>query len=160
MLFGGNLGIIPTVRRLIQFAYPSLPVALLIARLGTAGFFLAHAVVRIFNGSIVRFGAFMESIGFPNGLTTVWIITTAEIIASVMLIFGFAVRLGTFILFSIAGVGIILIHRHAGWFVGEHGTGGSEYSVALMVLLVLVASADADAKKRKNDRHNSTDAQP
>jgi len=36
----------------------------------------------------------------------------------------------------------VLIHSKFGWFVGEHGTGGSEYSVALLLLLFLVAVDD------------------
>ena len=46
--------------------------------------------------------------------------------------------------------GIVLIHRHLGWFVGEHGTGGSEYSVALLLALLVIASADiAGADRRR-----------
>ena len=43
----------------------------------------------------------------------------------------------------IVAVGIWLIHRHTGWFVGEHGVGGSEYSVALLAMLLVVAASDA-----------------
>ena len=45
-----------------------------------------------------------------------------------------------------AAGGIVLIHRHFGWFVGEHGTGGSEYSVALIVLLLIVIADDHDRR--------------
>jgi putative oxidoreductase len=43
---------------------------------------------------------------------------------------------------AIVAGGIVLIHARLGWFVGEHGTGGSEYSVALLVLLLLIAAQD------------------
>ena len=43
----------------------------------------------------------------------------------------------------IVAVGIWLIHRHNGWFVGEHGVGGSEYSVALLAMLLVIAAHDA-----------------
>jgi len=33
-------------------------------------------------------------------------------------------------------------HRHLRWFVGENGTGGSEYSVALILALRVIAAAD------------------
>jgi putative oxidoreductase len=36
----------------------------------------------------------------------------------------------------------VLIHRKFGWFVGEHGTGGSEYGAALIVMPIVVAAAD------------------
>lgn len=53
-------------------------------------------------------------------------------------------RWGAAVLFTIAANGIVLIHRQLGWFVGAHGTGGSEYSVALMVMLLVVAAADRE----------------
>ena len=125
-----------------RFPYVSPGHALVVARIATAIFFMAHAGARIANGTIPRFGAFMESQGFPFGVPLVWAITLSELIAGTMLILGVYVRLAVIPLFLIAATGIFLIHRHLGWFVGEHGTGGSEYSVALMVLLLVVAAGD------------------
>lgn len=120
----------------------SMPAALATARVATALFFATHAVVRIANGSIPRFGTFMESVGFPDGVLVVWAISAVELIAAALMIIGYGVRYAAYALLAIAAGGIVLIHRHFGWFVGEHGTGGSEYSVALIVLLLVVASAD------------------
>ena len=128
-----------------EVPFLSLVQAHFFARIAVALFFALHAIVRIMNGSIPRFAAFMESVGFPDGTVTVWAITLAELVASAMLIAGVRVRAATGILMAIAIGGIVLIHRHIGWFVGEHGTGGSEYSVALIVLLVVVAAADPKA---------------
>ena len=125
-----------------RFPFLPLPAALTVARVGTALLFAVHAVVRIANGSIVQFGAFMESASFPNGVATVWLITAAELIAAVLMIVRVAVRWAAAVLMAIAVGGIVLIHRHFGWFVGEHGTGGSEFSVALLLLLLVVAAAD------------------
>lgn len=122
----------------------SLPAAFLVARIATAIFFVAHAVVRIANGTIAQFGAFMEALGFPAGIAVVWAITVTELIAGAMLILGWRVQIAVTALLAIAGGGIVLIHWHLGWFVGEHGTGGMEYSVALIVLLILVAAYDRD----------------
>lgn len=127
---------------LSRISFPPLPVAILIARIATASFFAIHAIVRIVNNTIPQFGKFMESVGFPNGVAVVWAITIVELIAATMMIVGFGVRYAAAALFAIAAGGIVLIHRNLGWFVGEHGTGGSEYSVALIVLLLVVASAD------------------
>jgi putative oxidoreductase len=91
----------------------------------------------------------MENAGFPQGITIVWLITLTELIAGTMLILGLYVRWAAVPLFAIAGTGIVLIHRQQGWFVGEHGTGGSEYSVALMVLLLVVAAADRPTRARR-----------
>lgn len=125
-----------------RFPFFSLPAALAVARVCTALLFAVHAVVRIANGSIVQFGGFMESAGFPNGVVTVWLITAAELISAALMIAGVGVRFAAAVLMAIALGGIVLIHRHFGWFVGEHGTGGSEYSVALLLLLLVVAAAD------------------
>ena len=125
-------------------AYPfiSLAQALMLVRIVTAILFMAHAAVRIANGTIPQFGKFMASVGFPAGEAVVWTITIVELIAGTLLIINRYVRVAATALFAIAATGIVLIHRHLGWFVGEHGTGGSEYSVALMVLLIVIAAAD------------------
>lgn len=127
---------------MLRFPYLSLPAALAVARGGTALLFAIHAVVRIANGSILQFGAFMQSAGFPNGVATVWLITGAELTAAALMIAGIGVRWAAAVLMAIAVGGIGLIHRHLGWFVGEHGTGGSEFSVALLLLLLVIAAAD------------------
>ncbi len=125
-----------------HFPYVSLRHALVAARIATAIFFMAHAGMRIANGTIPQFGSFMETLGFPWGVGWVWAITVSELVCGTLLILGKYVRLATIPLFLIASTGIVLIHRHLGWFVGEHGTGGSEYSVALMVLLLVIAAGD------------------
>lgn len=132
-----------------NFPFFSVSQALLVVRVMTAFFFIAHAVVRIANGSIPQFGGFMESRGFPHGIVVVWAITTCELVAGSLLIANRYVRISAAALFVIVVTGIILIHRHFGWFVGEHGTGGAEYSVALIVLLMVVAAADREQVSRK-----------
>ncbi|MES2986826.1 MAG: DoxX family protein [Pseudomonadota bacterium] len=131
-------------------AWCSLSRMFVIARIATAGFFLAHAVMRIVYGTIPQFGQFMEGLGFPAGVACVWAITVTELIAGVMLIAGWRVQIATAALAAIAAGGIVLIHMHLGWFVGEHGTGGMEYSVALLVLLALI-TAEANARARAAD---------
>lgn len=121
---------------------------MVLARVATAIFFLAHAIGRIIFGTIPQFGAFMESAGFPHGMLVVWFITLCEIICSLLLIFGRYVRMAVIPLLAIVVGGIALIHASQGWFVGEHGTGGSEYSVALIILLLVVASVDRDSSRR------------
>lgn len=124
------------------------PLTLLIARVATAGLFMAHAVVRIANGTIPQFGQFLEAQGFPAGEALVWAITVTELVAGVLLIIGRFVRPAAAALLAIAVGGIVLIHRHFGWFVGEHGTGGIEYSAALIILLLLIMANDQDRQRR------------
>jgi putative oxidoreductase len=133
---------------LTAFPFLTLKQSLMIARVVTASLFMAHAIVRIVKNTIPGFGSFMESLGFPNGVMVVWMITVVEIVAGLALIVNRQVKIAASALFTIAFVGIILIHYRQGWFVGEHGTGGSEYSVALMVLLLIIACADG-AKLRQ-----------
>lgn len=125
-----------------SYPFLSVPQALAFLRVGTALLFMAHAAVRIANGTIPQFGKFMSTVGFPAGELVVWVVTAVELVAGTLLIVNRYVRIAATALFTIAATGILLIHRHIGWFVGEHGTGGSEYSVALMLMLVMIAAAD------------------
>lgn len=126
-----------------RFPYVSLPLALVVLRVGIASLFMAHAITRIANGTIPRFAGFMTNLGFPEGLAVVWAITLVEIVCGTLIIVGYKARYAVVGLFAVALGGIILIHRHKGWFVGEHGSGGSEYSVCLMLGLLVIAAADA-----------------
>jgi putative oxidoreductase len=126
------------------YPYLSLRNSLVLLRIALAALFMAHAVVRIVNGTIPQFGQFMEGQGFPQGIVLVWCITAYEIAAGVCIALNWRTRFWATGLFAIALVGILSIHRHLGWFVGEHGTGSSEYSVALMVGLLVIAAADAE----------------
>ncbi len=120
-----------------------LPQALRLLRIVTALLFMAHASMRVVNGTIPQFGAFMESQGFPHGVAWVWAISLYELGAGSLLILDCGVRWAATGLAVIVATGIWLIHRHNGWFVGEHGVGGSEYSVALLAMLLVVAASDA-----------------
>ncbi len=127
-----------------QFPFVSLPNALLIMRVAIAVFFLAHATVRLVNGSIPGFGSFLDNRGIPFGLACVWAITVFEIGGGLLLAFGIKVRWVTIGFQSICWGGIAIIHAKLGWFVGEHGTGGVEYSLCLSVGLLVLAAADRE----------------
>lgn len=129
---------------LAQYPFIGAQHAFVVARVMTAIFFMAHAIVRIINDTIPQFGSFLTSLGFPFGEGVVWLITGSEIIAGCLLIANLFVRIAASVLFVIVATGIGLIHAKLGWFVGEHGTGGSEYSVALMLILLLVMVVDRD----------------
>jgi putative oxidoreductase len=119
-----------------------LPKALIMLRVAMPAFFIAHAAVRVGTGSIPQFATFLGNVGFAFPLQVVWLITIYELCAGTLIAFGFWVRWLVPGLMCIATGGIILIHRHHGWFVGEHGTGGMEYAVCLLMgLLVLQAHA-------------------
>lgn len=122
-----------------------LATALAALRIGTACLFLAHAVVRIVDHTIPRFAAFMGNLGFPAPTAVVWIITLVELTCGLLVLAGYKARYSALGLLAIAGGGIVLIHAKQGWFVGEHGTGGSEYSVSLILALCVLIAADGQA---------------
>lgn len=125
-----------------SFPFISLEKSLVVLRVSVAVIFLSHSIVRIANSTIPQFGGFLESKGFPYGIAWVWAITVFEIFGGILLALGFFTKwlsLG-FILMLI--VGIALIHASLGWFVGEHGTGGSEYSFILIMALLVISASD------------------
>ena len=134
-----------------------LPDALRLLRIVTALLFMAHASMRFVLGTIPQFGVFMESQGFPHGQAWVLAITCYELAAGSLLILNRGVRWAASGLAVIVAVGIGLIHRHNGWFVGEHGIGGSEYSVALLAMLLVVAAHDAGTSSNPPRHINEID---
>ena len=74
------------------YPFISLPESLVVMRVCVAALFMAHAVVRIANGSIPGFGAFLERLGFPSGVAVVWAITAVEIVAGTLMALGWRAR--------------------------------------------------------------------
>lgn len=129
-----------------NFPFISLKQSVVLLRISLAIVFLAHAIVRIFNGSIPQFADFLSQKNLPFGVAVVWSITAFEIIGSVLLILNYFTKwisLGFIILLV---VGIVLIHASLGWFVGEHGTGGIEYSFVLIIAFIVVAAGEVDRR--------------
>jgi len=125
-----------------QYPYLSLAQSLMLLRVAIAIFFMAHAAVRIANGSIANFGGSLEAKGLPAGVALVWMITVYELSAGLMMALGKYTCLMTAGFAVIVIGGIVLIHARLGWFVGEHGIGGMEYSLSLLVSLLVIAAAD------------------
>lgn len=129
------------------YPFISLLQALVLLRVSVAIFFMAHAAVRIGNGSIPQFAAFLESTGLVYGTILVWLVSIYELTAGLLMALGIMTRWMTTGFLFIAVIGILLIHQHFGWFVGEHGTGGMEYSFSLIVSLVVIAASDIKTTK-------------
>jgi putative oxidoreductase len=125
--------------------------ALVLLRVTVAGLFMAHAAVRVWiashhfthlwNGS-GGFSSYLASKGLPFSSAEVLAITAFELIGGSLLIAGRFTRVLAAGFFGMCVMGIILIHAQLGWFVGEHGEGGMEYSVLLCIALVVIAAAD------------------
>jgi len=122
------------------FPFINLNRALALLRISVALIFMAHAAVRIGNGTISRFAQFLEGKGLPAGTVVVWLVTIYELGGGLLLVVNKATRwvAAGFILLLLAG--ILIIHASLGWFVGEHGTGGMEYSFVLIVSLLVIAA--------------------
>jgi putative oxidoreductase len=125
-----------------NFPFISLPGSITILRFTVALIFVAHALVRITGGTVNRFGEFLESKGFIAGVTIVWMLTAFEIAGGVLMAIGYFTRWMAAGFIIILLTGIVLIHAELGWFVGEHGTGGVEYSIVLIVSLLAIAASD------------------
>jgi putative oxidoreductase len=123
----------------------SLAASLHILRITIALIFTAHAVMRIANETIPQFGGFLESKGLPAGTLLVWGITVFEIAGGILLALGYLQRIIAYLFIALLLAGIVLIHAQLGWWVGEHGDGGMEYSVALIAGLLVVAAAPKPA---------------
>lgn len=126
-----------------KFPFISLPQSLLLLRVSTALIFLAHAVVRIIlEGSVAQFSAYLNNKGLMYGVAIVWLITAFEIIGGIGMALGYLTKwfAAGFILLLL--VGIVLIHAERGWFVGEHGSGGCEYSYILIIALMVIAASN------------------
>ena len=123
-----------------NFPFISQMQSLVLLRVSLAGIFMAHAIVRLINGTTPQFGGFLDTKGLLYGVAIVWAITVFEILGGVLMALGYFIKwlsLG-FILMLI--VGIAIIHYDLGWFVGEHGSGGCEYSIILIIALIVVAT--------------------
>lgn len=125
----------------------SLRQSLILLRCSVALVFIAHALVRVINETTSQFSLFLLNKGFLFSTQIVWIITVFEIAGSILLAAGYYVKLISAGLILMLLVGIGLIHASFGWFVGEHGTGGCEYSFILIAVLIVVASADDEIRR-------------
>lgn len=123
------------------FPFLSLQQTISVLRFCIPLFFVAHAVMRIANGTIERFAGFLTSKGLFATTIMVWGITVYEIVGGIVLALGYYTKylsLG-FILMLI--MGNVIIHYERGWWVGEHGDGGMEYSCALILALLVIAAS-------------------
>ena len=124
------------------FPFLSPAQSLLLLRVALAGIFFAHSIVRLCNGTNPRFAGYIEKKGMPYSLGLVWGITAFEVLGGFLLLLGYFTRIISAGLILMLLAGIVLIHAQNGWFNGEHGSGGSEYSFILIVALLVTAAGN------------------
>jgi len=126
--------------------FPFIPpkLSIIVLRISLAVIFLIHAIVRIATrGSIDDFAkSTFNKIWFITPKMIVWGITSFEIIGGILLISGIFVKWVSTGFIILLLMGIIIIHAQLGWFVGEFGTGGCEYSFILIMAFIVVAATD------------------
>jgi putative oxidoreductase len=142
--FGFFLALFKIKTRMKKFPFITLRQSLIVLRVATAAMFLAHSIVRICNGTMAQFADFMANKGFPFSMLIVILITIFETAGGILLLLGYFSRwLALGFIFMLL-MGNLIIHMDQGWFVGEHGSGGMEYSFELIVALLVIAAADRE----------------
>lgn len=114
-----------------------IQLALLIIRLAACANMIIHGVTRLVNGGVIPFDGYLSSLGFPP--YTAWVITTFEILASLVIIAGKWVSLLSILFCMLLAMGIILVHFPEGWFVVGAGRNGMEYSLLLIICFACTA---------------------
>lgn len=123
---------------------------IVLIRVGVAALLFVHGVYRATTGGVAAFGEFLTSQGFPAGGLLAWGLTLFEIVGAPLLAFGIAAS-ALALLFSLELVaGIVLVHRHAGWFVVGGGRNGVEYSVCLILALVACGLSERRERSRRS----------
>jgi putative oxidoreductase len=131
-----------------EFPYLSVEQSLVIFRITLAVLFMAHALMRFFEPNYFHsFGDFLAQRSVPFAHALPYIATGIEMVGGMLLIFNKFARWVALGFFSISAGGIVIIHATLGWFVGEWGEGGCEYSVALCVMCLLMAAIDREKQK-------------
>lgn len=104
-------------------------------RFGVAGLLFVHGLYRATTGGVAGFGEFLSAQGLPAGELVAWLLTLVEILGTPLLAAGLAVGPLAFWFGGELLTGILLVHRHEGWFVVGGGRNGVEYSFLLMLAL-------------------------
>jgi putative oxidoreductase len=115
--------------------------ALVALRLVVAALLFIHGTFRLFSGGVAPFGEFLAGQHFPQGPALAWGITLVEIVGTVVLASGFAIRPLALYFAAELVIGVILVHRHDGWFVVGGGRNGMEFSALLISSLLILAWA-------------------
>ncbi|RFP14745.1 MULTISPECIES: DoxX family protein [unclassified Duganella] len=110
-------------------------------RLVLCAILFTHGAYRFYEGSSPILGQILEEEGFPAGSGTLlaYAVNLVETLGSALLALGIFTLPVCAALTIIYTTGIILFHRHNGFFVVGPGTGGWEYSALLITCLLTTA---------------------
>jgi putative oxidoreductase len=124
-----------------RFPFISLSQMLIVFRIVVALLLVAHGVMRLNEGTVNKFGGFLNSKGFVTGVAIAWFLTLFEIVGGLVMAAGYFVKWIAAIFIIEITMGIILVHSKNGWFVVGAQLNGVEYSVLLIFSLLLIAAS-------------------
>lgn len=107
---------------------------------------MAHGFQRVYFGTVIDFGDFLNAKGFLLGVPLAWGITLFELMAGLAMLLNFFTRWISLIWAVQLAVGIVLVHVQHGWYVVGPSTGGVEYSLVLIVSLSVLYAHSSIAK--------------
>jgi len=110
-----------------------------VLRLVVCAIFFTHGSYDLLHGSIPELGGVLKKEGFPAGVVLAYMVCVAETGGAVLLAARFLALPVTLILSLICWTGIMLFHRHHGFFVVGPSSGGWEYSALLITCLLVTA---------------------
>ncbi len=114
-------------------------VALDLLRLVLCAILFTHGAYRFYDGTVPVLGDILRENGLPYANVLAWLVDLAEIGGTVLLALRLCVLPVCAILSFIYFTGILLFHRHNGFFVVGPGGGGWEYSALLITCLLVTA---------------------
>lgn len=122
-----------------------LEISLSAIRIALAVLLFIHGAFRAshWDPYVTGFGEWLSGIGFPEGFYWAAAVTLYELIAPLFILARRLVTLACLGHMVIVGLGLVLVHWPAGWFVVGAGRNGMEYSVLLLVALAAIAWAYA-----------------
>lgn len=122
-----------------------LEISLSAIRIALAVLLFLHGAFRAshWDPYVTGFGEWLSGIGFPEGFYWAAAVTLYELIAPLFILARRLVTLACLGHMVIVGLGLVLVHWPAGWFVVGAGRNGMEYSVLLLVALAAIAWAYA-----------------
>jgi len=113
-----------------------------------------HSVPGMFDGGIMGFGGYLNDIGFaPLGVLIAWSIKLSHLACGICLLFEQYIKRIFLLVLLWANIfvfvmGIIMIHRHSGWYVVGGGQNGVEFNFLLIfACLSLIFSNGLPLKK-------------
>jgi len=110
-----------------------------ILRLAVCAILFTHGSYRILSGEAPGLGGVLREEGVPTPLLFGWLVCIAETLGTTLLALRILVLPITLILSTIYFTGIMMFHRHSGFFVVGPGHDGWEYSALLITCLFVTA---------------------